>query len=668
MTGFHRTICGVICGLMLICNSGAHAYGADRCVTEVLNKKTTAFPVSDDLTFELKLQKGKDLISIPNPEEVLDEKSALKEDFTYTLPPEKYKVRHELKKELDVRAEDGQRYRLSPETPFELVRLSAFDYTAIIPTGTPIKKKGTATDEYVLDDDKIVNVTPPKNIQAAMRLYSQTKVDRIFDPGTSSMGTTITVEPKKAPLGGYIKLTVKKRDFDFGKAQFDVCLRLHGKDEQEGKPFFASDDVELEKVERDEAILRARVPEKIDGIGGVYLAKPLDLLVVASIPGDEVKRAEVMTQEFSVSSRALAGLIWIFAFIIPWFLTACVASRMQRNTLTVEDAKANLAKSKKKLEEAKQAGDTNKMAEFTKEVEEGKKALERAMAPYKNLCKAWKAKLNPIWIVSGKVGGASLSLAQILLWSILVFSASFYVLVVSGKLLDLTKDVLMLLGIAGGASVIAKVTASAKDGKGQALSGAMEKEPKWLDLIKTEGRPDLYKFQMALFTTLAAVFVTREIYSTLEFPILPAGLLTLIGISNGVYLTAKASSKTAFEELAEIDRERQKANENLEKYRNKAAELEKSLNRANGIMETVENTLRETKRRLEDAKKAKDTHTIAELSKKVEEQKAALLKATADHGKASDEKNQADAAVSDAQQILDKLRVGFEEKKKQALQ
>lgn len=629
MTGFHKTICGVICGLMLVCNSGVLAYGADRCVTEVLNETTTAFPVSDDLTFELKLEKDKDLIFIPNPEEVLDKKSALKKDLTYTLPHGKYNARYELKRELAVRTEDGQRYRLSPETPFELVSLPAgFEYTAILPAGTLIKKKGTAADEYALDKDKTVEITPPKHIQTAMQLYSQTKVDRIFDPGTSSMGTTITVNPKKAPLGAYIKLFVKKRDFDFGKARFDVCLRLQGKDEQESKPFFASDDVELEKAERDEAILRVRIPEKIDGMGGVYLAKPVDLLLVASIPGDEVKRTEVMTQKFSISSRPLAGLIWIFAFILPWFLTACVAGRMQSNTLTGEDARAS----------------------------------------YKNQCNAWKAKLNPIWIVSGKTGGASLSLAQVLLWTILVFSASFYVLVVSGKLLDLSDDILVLLGLAGGASVIAKITAAAKDGKGQALSKATEKEPKWLDLIKTEERPDLYKFQMALFTTLAAVFVIREIYSTLEFPILPAGLLTLIGISNGVYLTAKASSKSAFEELAEMDTDLKKANENLEKCNKNATESEQSIDRTKVIMETAEKTLRETEKQLEDAEKAKDTGIIAELSKKVEKQKAALLKATADYSRASDEKDQADAAVSGAQQILDKLRVSFEEKKKQLLQ
>jgi uncharacterized membrane protein (DUF106 family) len=673
MTELYRTICGVIWGLMFFCGFGAAAYGAGSCVTEVLDKETTAFAMPSDLTLELQLKKEKDLISIPNSKEVLNEGGALKENFLYPLSSEKYNYDYELKESLVVRAESGQRYLLAPETTFQLTPPSgdspAANYAAIIPAGKKlIKKEGTAPEEYELAEDMTVKVAFPKNSQVTLKLYPQTIVERRSDPRASSIGTTLTVEPKKAPLGGYIRLTVKKRDFEFNKAQFYVCLRLHGKDEAEKKEFFASDDVELLKVERGEAILRTRIPEKIDGLGGLYLAKPADLTVVASIPGDEVKRAEVTTQEFSVSSRPLAVLIWFLAFVIPWFIAALVAACMGTNTLAVEAAQTNLNTTQQKLEEATKAGDSNRIAEFMTDVEELKELLNNTKADSKKTLKAWKAKLNPVWIVSGKIGGASLSLAQILLWSILVFSSSFYVLVVSGRLLDLTNDVLMLLGIAGGASVIAKITASAKDVKGQALVGATEKEPKWLDLIKTEGRPDLYKFQMALFTTLAAVFVTREIYSTLEFPILPAGLLTLIGISNGVYLTAKASSKTAFEELAEIDSEHQKAKEDLEKLKNEATKLDVHQNKAKGVMEAAQTNLNTTQQKLEEATKAGDTNKVAELTKKIEEDKASLQKANEDQREASDEKTKADAAVAAAEQIVDKLRKDFESKKNQALQ
>ncbi|MFH0728258.1 MAG: hypothetical protein V2B19_18205 [Pseudomonadota bacterium] len=673
MAGLYRTIIGMICGLMFLCGFDVTAYGAGGCVTEVLDKETTAFVVSGNPAFGLQLKKENDLIPISNPKEVLNEEGVLKENFLYPLPSGKYKEGYELKNPIVVQAENGQRYSLAPETAFQLVfppgNASAANFKVIIPEGEKlIKKEGIAPEQYELAEDLTADVTFQKNSRITLKLYPQTIVERVTVPGAGSMGTTLTVEPKKAPLGGYIRLAVKKRDFEFARADFYVCLRLHGKDAAGKKEFFASDDVELQKAERGEAVLRIRIPEKMDGLGGLYWAKPADLLVVAHIPGDGVRRAEVTTQEFSVSSRPMAVLTWILAFFIPWFIAALVAGRTGRNTLAMEAARIKLKITAEKLEASTQSRDTNRIAELTQELEERKKVLERTTASSETLCKDWKTKLNPVWIVSGKVGGASLSLAQILLWSVLVFSASFYVWVVSGKLLDLTNDVLMLLGIAGGASVIAKITASAKDGKGQALAGETEREPKWLDLIKSEGRPDLYKFQMALFTTLAAVFVTREIYSTLTFPILPAGLLTLIGMSNGVYLTAKASSKTAFEELAEIDRERQNARETLEKLKDEATKWDESVNKATGAMATARTNLTLLEGKLAEAKNVRDATRIADLTQKLEELKGARQKAIEDQRKASDEKKKAEAAVTAAEKHLDKLREDFEAKKNQALQ
>jgi Flp pilus assembly protein TadB len=662
MIGSYRTVCVVICGVILLCGFGAHAYGAARCVTDELHdKKTAAYAMPDDVTIELQLRKEKDLIPISNPKEVLDDESALKENFLYKFPFSEYKGRYVLKKSLEVQANNGERYLLSPEKAFELEPLPSGNGTAIIPVGKRlIKKKGTAPHKYEFElaEDLTVNVTPPKDSLVTFQLYPQ-RIERIPGHGTSMMGTTLTVEPKKAPLGGYIKLTVKKMDFDFGKARFDVCVRLHGKDDPENKPFFDSDDVELQELKPGQAVLRARIPKKLDGLDGLYLAKPVDLLVVASIPGNRVKRAEAMTKEFSVSSQGLAGGIGILALIVPYLLTVFVAYRGRRNTLFA--AQNDLNETKTELENAKkESASKEKIDELKKKLKEQEAALEKARS---------QSPLNPIWIVSGKVGSASLSLAQILLWSMLVFSASFYVLVVSGELLALTNDVLVLLGFAGSASVIAKITARVKEEKGQVVAGATEKEPKWLDLIRTEGRPDLYKVQMALFTTLAAVFVAGEIFSTLEFPILPSGLLTLIGISNGVYLTAKASSKTVFEELAELDRERQKANENLEKLKNEAAELDKSLTKAKADMEAAQQRQSDAETELENAKKTNaPKDKIDELDEALNEQKTAFEKAKAHHKEVLSAKGKADKAMTAAQKSSEDIQNYFEKKKKEALQ
>jgi Skp family chaperone for outer membrane proteins len=557
MGKFYRAIRVAICGLMLLYSFGANAYAAGPCVTEVLLKEMKAYPVAEDKTLELQLQqgvtleKGCDLGVIPQ-EALNEEGTALAKDFLSTLPKTL-----KLEKTLKIQAGNGQKYWIFQGTPFKVMSPKA-----TIPPGTKlIKQEGATPEKYALAEDLTVTISPPKNYQVTLGLGPQTIVERIPDPRISSMGTTLTVKPQRAPIGGCVNLVVKKTGFDFNKALFHVCLRLQGQD----KAFIASPDVELKGIKGENAELTACIPKEIDGLGGVHFAQPVDLLVVAQIPEDkltdktEARMVEVMTQEFSVSSRPLAVILWILAFVLPWFIAAFIA------------------------------------------------VYRRGIQANQTRYQAWKAQLNPIWFVSGKYGGASLSLAQILLWTILVFSASFYVWTVSGKLLAITNDVLVLLGIAGGTSVVAKIASSAKEEKGQTLAGETVQEPKWLDLIQTEGRPDLYKFQMALFTLLAVVFVSGKIYGTLEFPELPAGLLTLIGISNGVYLAAKATTKTVFEKLGEKDEELKKAE----------AELRQAQEELGKRKEEAEKAPEEKKEEANKAKAAAD-NLVTELQTKVE--------------------------------------------------
>lgn len=277
-------------------------------------------------------------------------------------------------------------------------------------------------------------------------------------------------------------------------------------------------------------------------------------------------------------------------------------------------------------------------------------------------------KLNPIGFVSGKYGSASLSLAQILLWTILVFSSSFYVLVASGKLLALSDQVLILLGIAGTSSVIAKIAASVKDEKGREIAGSEKNErdviadPKWLDLFKSEGRPDLYKFQMALFTALAAFFVVGKIYRILEFPELPASLITLIGISNGIYLTAKATSPTLFEKLAETDRQLQEARKEHEK---RAAELTEAVN-----LETAkEKELNKAKEQMAKAEDDFNKETSPDqkiiLNQLIEQLKAALPKAEDEYKKASEKRKVLEAIKRTAKSREDDLQNKFDKRKEE---
>jgi hypothetical protein len=66
-------------------------------------------------------------------------------------------------------------------------------------------------------------------------------------------------------------------------------------------------------------------------------------------------------------------------------------------------------------------------------------------------------------------------------------------------------------------------------------------QPGYSDLIIWDGRNevDVTRIQMLLFTVIAAAFVLLQIWRDSVIPDIPAGMLTLMGISNGVYLAAK---------------------------------------------------------------------------------------------------------------------------------
>ena len=53
------------------------------------------------------------------------------------------------------------------------------------------------------------------------------------------------------------------------------------------------------------------------------------------------------------------------------------------------------------------------------------------------------------------------------------------------------------------------------------------------------GEIDVTRVQMLLFTLVAAGFVAIKLFTSYVIPDIPQGILILMGISNGTYLSAK---------------------------------------------------------------------------------------------------------------------------------
>jgi hypothetical protein len=73
-----------------------------------------------------------------------------------------------------------------------------------------------------------------------------------------------------------------------------------------------------------------------------------------------------------------------------------------------------------------------------------------------------------------------------------------------------------------------------------AIARTALRTPQWADLVVTgTGEIDVTRVQMLLFTVIAAAFVAMKLFDQNQIPDIPSGILTLMGISNGVYLAAK---------------------------------------------------------------------------------------------------------------------------------
>jgi hypothetical protein len=204
----------------------------------------------------------------------------------------------------------------------------------------------------------------------------------------------------------------------------------------------------------------------------------------------------------------------------------------------------------------------------------------------------------PLRIISTPSGYASLSQLQIVLWTLVVAAAAVYVMSLSGDLIQITEGTLVLLGIAGAAGVTAKLHNESQIAKAQSVADAAQQRanatapgqpvppqqppveqaphtpqqtaaaaqqvatnmvspppdqvPRWSDLIVTESMRDgvrvreidVARFQMLLFLLITVVFVLLNVLTTYVIPEIPTGFLTLMGISNGVYLGSKVAQGT----------------------------------------------------------------------------------------------------------------------------
>lgn len=137
----------------------------------------------------------------------------------------------------------------------------------------------------------------------------------------------------------------------------------------------------------------------------------------------------------------------------------------------------------------------------------------------------------------------SLSSLQVVIWTHITAYSICYVWTLTGEMVQLTLQILLLLGIGGLTAVASRMTTPVLPSGLSALL-AENRVPKLRDLVSNTDTPSIFKFQMLIFTLISGGIVAWEVTRAYVFPVLPNELVGLMGLSNATFLLGNAAVST----------------------------------------------------------------------------------------------------------------------------
>ncbi len=164
----------------------------------------------------------------------------------------------------------------------------------------------------------------------------------------------------------------------------------------------------------------------------------------------------------------------------------------------------------------------------------------------------WIEYLDPVVVSSGPGNKGSVSRLQILGFSVLVFGLLFYLMIRLGVLSDLSGTVLELLGISAVGAAASKATDNSRNRiKFQNWAWMINKSwlppnglmsitrASWGDLVTGDDGFDIYHFQMIIFSVAVGISLVQGGFGDLATFQIPSSLLSVLGLSQAVYVGGK---------------------------------------------------------------------------------------------------------------------------------
>jgi hypothetical protein len=168
--------------------------------------------------------------------------------------------------------------------------------------------------------------------------------------------------------------------------------------------------------------------------------------------------------------------------------------------------------------------------------------------------------LDPVAFTAEEYGKASIPNLQITWFTLVVFGLLIHVLLRTGQLCDISKDILLLLGISGTSKILLMgINATSNRlsldnlawlrAQGWLKDSNHQDKLNWEDLINTNGGFDVYKFQLLLFSFIIGITLTVSGLGVLTEFRLPQGFIELLGLANVVYILGNTVSRNSLAEL-----------------------------------------------------------------------------------------------------------------------
>jgi hypothetical protein len=217
----------------------------------------------------------------------------------------------------------------------------------------------------------------------------------------------------------------------------------------------------------------------------------------------------------------------------------------------------------------------------------------------------------------GEDGQPSLSLLQILLWTVVTVWSLLFVFFGTFSLLTMTQQVMVLLGFAGAGSLAARWVALRRPRP----APIARDDVRFWALLENNGTLDLFKLQLFLFTVLIALFVVFRVVQQSAFPSIDPEFLLLMGVSNGLYVGSKIGQSSA------LDVAQQRKLE-WDALRLQADDLEKRVAELDGEQKDLEAKIKDPATAAATKQKLTDKKAI--LDKDLVDKKAALAQSNKD--------------------------------------